>query len=120
MFEPGQKVRHRASGEVGIVIAKSNSPVGDAEPDQWKVSTGFDKTCIVPESLLEPIDDPPPSPISEPGKMLRVVIAGMEYEVRALRKQGLGMVCQSKTGVHFVRAEHAADPAEFQRVLDSL
>lgn len=60
-FAPGQEVRHRTSGEIGIVTRKTPlSVVPDVNTDHYDISFGFNKYDHgVPVVILKPVDESP-------------------------------------------------------------
>lgn len=60
--------------------------------------------------------DSPHSSHSCHGPLL-VVIDGKQIELYVVRRQGIGLICQGASGIHFVLESHAVDKAEFRRRL---
>ena len=127
-FEIGDRVRHRVSGEDGIVIER------DVANQRYTLSTGLGTAAYVPEVCLataretaaapawrdiidgtdnEPQDEAPPAP---GGNTLQVDIDGKRMPLRVLKRQGPGLICAGGGEIHMVLEQHALDAEHFRQL----
>lgn len=126
-FKRGDRVRHRASRETGIVLWYK--PEEDSGIAIYQISTGFGREAACPEDVLEVAADPRlPGPISFaelsantqspslPDRIIEATINGKTETHRILKACADGLLGQAPSGISLIRHADAVDKTEFDRL----